>query len=207
MVSYKQIEKAIEAKAPLSLQEEWDNSGWQVRLKTDFNKILLALEIRSDVIEEAVKLFREKKEEVWDMLAKRAMSVSYGWDKSAQNYIDMYKEVIAAANPNAASAVTAPAEADAAAEEAPVKPKATRKPRTKKATAEGEEAPKPARKPRAKKADAEAEKAEATAEAPAKPARKPRAKKAAVEGEEAPKPARKPRAKKAAEPVAEKVEE
>ena len=54
MVNYKQIEKAIEAKAPLSLQEDWDNSGWQVRLKTDFNKILLALEIRSDVIEEAV---------------------------------------------------------------------------------------------------------------------------------------------------------
>ncbi|MBR6472164.1 MAG: Nif3-like dinuclear metal center hexameric protein [Firmicutes bacterium] len=54
MVSYKEIEKAIETKAPLSLQEDWDNSGWQVRLKTDFNRILLALEIRSDVIEEAV---------------------------------------------------------------------------------------------------------------------------------------------------------
>lgn len=54
MVSYKQIEKAIEKKAPLSLQEDWDNSGWQLRLKTEFNKILLALEVRSDVIEEAV---------------------------------------------------------------------------------------------------------------------------------------------------------
>ena len=54
MVSYKDIEKAIEAKAPLNIQEEWDNSGWQVRLKTDFSRILLALEVRSDVIEEAV---------------------------------------------------------------------------------------------------------------------------------------------------------
>ena len=54
MINYKEIEKAIEAKAPLDLQEDWDNSGWQIRLKTDFNKILLALEIRSDVIEEAV---------------------------------------------------------------------------------------------------------------------------------------------------------
>ncbi|MBO5995547.1 MAG: Nif3-like dinuclear metal center hexameric protein, partial [Firmicutes bacterium] len=54
MVSYKEIERAIEAKAPLDYQEDWDNSGWQVRLKTEFNRILLALEIRSDVIEEAV---------------------------------------------------------------------------------------------------------------------------------------------------------
>lgn len=54
MVSYKILEKAIEARAPLTLQEDWDNSGWQVRLKTDFNRILLALEIRSDIIEEAV---------------------------------------------------------------------------------------------------------------------------------------------------------
>ena len=54
MVSYKEIERAIEAKAPLDLQEDWDNSGWQVRLKTDFNRVLLALEIRSDVIEESV---------------------------------------------------------------------------------------------------------------------------------------------------------
>ena len=54
MVSYKMIEKAIEAKAPLMIQEDWYNSGWQVRLKTEFSKILLALEIRSDVIEEVV---------------------------------------------------------------------------------------------------------------------------------------------------------
>ena len=54
MISYKLIESVIEEKAPLEIQEDWDNSGWQVRLKTDFSKILLALEIRSDVIEEAV---------------------------------------------------------------------------------------------------------------------------------------------------------
>lgn len=53
MVSYKDIEKAIEKRAPLDSQESWDNSGWQIRLKTDFSKIMLALEIRSDVIAEA----------------------------------------------------------------------------------------------------------------------------------------------------------
>jgi len=148
------------------------------------------------VIEQAVELFRTKKAEVWDVLAKRAMSGSYGWDQSAQNYIDMYNELVKPVNPNPASEEPAPAEAA----EAPAKP--ARKPRAKKAAAEGEApAEKPARKPRAKKVKAEeTEAAEKPAEeAPAKPARKSRAKKAetVAEGEEAPKPARKPRAKKA----------
>ena len=148
------------------------------------------------VIEQAVELFHTKKAEVWDVLAKRAMAGSYGWDKSAQNYIDMYNELVKPVNPNPASEEPAPAEAA----EAPAKP--ARKPRAKKAAAEGEApAEKPARKPRAKKVKAEeTEAAEKPAEeAPAKPARKSRAKKAetVAEGEEAPKPARKPRAKKA----------
>ena len=53
-MDYKIIEQTIEKIAPVECQEDWDNSGWQVRLKTDFSKVLLALEIRSDVIEEAV---------------------------------------------------------------------------------------------------------------------------------------------------------
>ncbi len=48
------ITDIIENKAPLSLQEPWDNSGWQVKLKDDFKKALIAIEIRSDVISEAV---------------------------------------------------------------------------------------------------------------------------------------------------------
>ncbi len=135
------------------------------------------------VIERAVKVFREQKEEVWDMLAKRAMAGSYGWDKSAQNYLDLYYEVTGRANPNKASEASA-------AEEATVKPRTARKSRTKKAAVEGE-AVKPARKPRAKKSDAEG--------GEEKPARKPRAKKAAVEGEAAEKPTRKPRARKTVE--------
>ncbi len=147
------------------------------------------------VIEKAVELFRTKKTEVWDVLTKRAMSGSYGWNKSAKNYIDMYYAVTETVNPNNAS--EEPATTEAA--EAPAKP--ARKPRTKKAAAEGDApAEKPARKPRAKKVKAEdAEAADKPAEeAPAKPARKSRAKKAetVAEGEEAPKPARKPRAKK-----------
>ena len=49
----KMITDLIEKKAPLSLQESWDNSGWQVKLKDDFRKALIAIEIRSDVISEA----------------------------------------------------------------------------------------------------------------------------------------------------------
>lgn len=47
------ITDLIEKKAPLSLQEPWDNSGWQIKLKDDFRKVLIAIEIRSDVISEA----------------------------------------------------------------------------------------------------------------------------------------------------------
>ena len=150
------------------------------------------------VIERAVQVFREKKAEVWDVLAKRAMGGSYGWDKSAKNYIELYHEVTGTVNPNSAS--EAPAE-EAVTEEVPVKP--ARKPRAKKpAAVEGEAAEKPARKPRAKKAEA------AEAEAAEKPARKSRAKKAeAVEGEAPAKPARKPRAKKTAEKAEEKPAE
>lgn len=47
------IEK-IEALAPLDLQEDWDNSGWQIKLESDTEaKIMLALSPTFDVIEQA----------------------------------------------------------------------------------------------------------------------------------------------------------
>ena len=49
------IISVIEKKAPLELQEEWDNSGWQIKAKNDLKKVLVALEIRSDVIDEAIE--------------------------------------------------------------------------------------------------------------------------------------------------------
>ncbi|MBQ5440654.1 MAG: Nif3-like dinuclear metal center hexameric protein [Firmicutes bacterium] len=45
----------IEKQAPLKLQEEWDNSGWQIKAKNDLKKVLVALEIRSDIIDEATE--------------------------------------------------------------------------------------------------------------------------------------------------------
>ena len=44
------------------------------------------------VIERAVSIYHEKKD-VWNMLVKRAMAGHYGWDASAQHYIDLYYEV------------------------------------------------------------------------------------------------------------------
>ena len=49
----KRITDLIEKKAPLYMQDDWDNSGWQIKLKDDFKKALIAIEIRSDVISEA----------------------------------------------------------------------------------------------------------------------------------------------------------
>ena len=46
----------IEDFAPLELQESWDNSGWQIDLgKKDANKILLALTVTEDIVNQAVK--------------------------------------------------------------------------------------------------------------------------------------------------------
>ena len=46
--------KEIEKIAPLSLMEEWDNSGLQLRVKDSVKKVLVALEINDDVIDEAI---------------------------------------------------------------------------------------------------------------------------------------------------------
>ena len=110
------------------------------------------------VVERAVNMYRDHKDDVWDMLVKRAMAGQYGWDQSASKYVDLYYEVTGMERPGAAKP-----EAEPAAEE---KPKPARKPRAKKA-AEDPEAPK---KPRARKT------ASKDPDAPKKP-RAPRKKK------------------------------
>jgi dinuclear metal center YbgI/SA1388 family protein len=56
MTKVNEIIEKIENFAPLSLQSEWDNSGWQVYLGNfDIDKVLLALSPTFDVIEQAVE--------------------------------------------------------------------------------------------------------------------------------------------------------
>lgn len=47
----------IDTYAPRELEEEWDNSGWQINLRqNDVKKILVALEITDKIIDEAIGL-------------------------------------------------------------------------------------------------------------------------------------------------------
>jgi dinuclear metal center YbgI/SA1388 family protein len=49
--------KQVEVFAPLEIQEEWDNCGWQINLhRVDTSKLLVALEITDAVIEEAISI-------------------------------------------------------------------------------------------------------------------------------------------------------
>ena len=51
----KKIQELIEERSPLDLQEPWDNSGFQIELKDiEINRVLVAMEITSSVIEEAI---------------------------------------------------------------------------------------------------------------------------------------------------------
>jgi len=55
MVKLTDISDAIEAVAPLNLQEEWDNSGWQVGpLKEEAKAALLCIDVTMDVLKEAI---------------------------------------------------------------------------------------------------------------------------------------------------------
>ena len=55
MTKLSEIAKAIEEVAPLSLQEEWDNCGWQVGpLTTDATGALLCVDVTNEVLEEAI---------------------------------------------------------------------------------------------------------------------------------------------------------
>ena len=108
------------------------------------------------VIERAISVYHEHKDDVWDMLVKRAMSGKYGWDQSAHHYVDLYYSLVNSDKPVIEAQI---------AEKKPKKPKATRKKKAEEPPAEAvevkaEEAPKP-KKPRApRKKKAEEPKAE-----------------------------------------------
>ncbi len=48
-----EIAGIIEEKSPLSLQESWDNSGFQIKLQGEVHTVLVALEVNRAVIDEA----------------------------------------------------------------------------------------------------------------------------------------------------------
>ena len=133
------------------------------------------------VIERAVSIYHEKKD-VWNMLVRRAMQGSYGWDESAKKYLSLYEELIAAkpAKPARKKAVKT--------EEGEKKPAARKK------AAKAEDAAE--KKPAARKKTAKAEEAPAEA-AEKKPATRRAAKPKAEAGEAEKKPARRTRARKA----------
>lgn len=57
-MNIREFESIIEEMSPLSLQEEWDNSGWQILLcgrEEQIERALVAMEITSEVIDEATR--------------------------------------------------------------------------------------------------------------------------------------------------------
>lgn len=49
--------KVIEKRSPLDIQEPWDNSGFQIKFEdSEINRVLVALEVTAEVIDEAVEL-------------------------------------------------------------------------------------------------------------------------------------------------------
>jgi len=46
-------------------------------------------------IERAVSFYHDRADGVWDMLVKRAMKADFSWDKSAEEYIRLYEQVLA----------------------------------------------------------------------------------------------------------------
>ncbi len=58
MLTIEKLEQILEEKLPLATQEDWDNSGWQVRLSggQGIEKILLALEVNEAVAREAQEM-------------------------------------------------------------------------------------------------------------------------------------------------------
>lgn len=56
MAKISSVIKQMESLAPLDLQEEWDNSGWQIKLENDeLTKVMLALSPTLDVVEQAIE--------------------------------------------------------------------------------------------------------------------------------------------------------
>lgn len=55
MTKISEIVDLLEQIAPLSSQEDWDNSGWQVKLKNNnVKKAMLALSVTSDTVKQAI---------------------------------------------------------------------------------------------------------------------------------------------------------
>lgn len=52
----KNFTEIIEEIVPPALKEDWDNTGWQLKLGQDTEKVLIALEITDSVIDEAVSI-------------------------------------------------------------------------------------------------------------------------------------------------------
>ena len=55
MTEVKDIINCIEERFPLSLAEEWDNSGIQVDTGRPVSRILVALEATDEVVDEAIE--------------------------------------------------------------------------------------------------------------------------------------------------------
>lgn len=47
--------REIERLFPVTIQESWDNSGWQIKLNNSFKKIIIALSISQEVVNEAIE--------------------------------------------------------------------------------------------------------------------------------------------------------
>ena len=159
------------------------------------------------VIENAVRMYHDQRD-IFNGIAMRAMQGKYGWDQSAQKYLNLYRQLLPeqkAENPKPPARKRAVKKSEDAAEEA-----AEKKPSRRKTTSKSEGEKKTAsRKKKAQPETAEAaldnssEKIEAPAETPSdkKPAtRKRAAKPKAAEGETSEKKPRAPRKKKT-EPV------
>ena len=99
------------------------------------------------VIERAVHMYHDDRA-TFNFLAKRAMQGLYGWDQSAQQYLNLYRDLTGIFESPAP--VESAAEPAPAVESAPEKPKKPRTPRKKKEDAPAEKKP---RAPRKKKTE------------------------------------------------------
>lgn len=150
------------------------------------------------VVEQAVAMYNDNRE-LFNKIAIRAMRGLYGWDQSAQKYVDLYARLAPVSAPEAPAA------------EVPAEKKTPVKRTRKKATSEEGDEKKPATRKRSTKTEA--------AEGDAAPKKTTRKKAVAEDGEAAPKPARKrkvkaegeatepkkPRTRKKAEPAPEET--
>ena len=85
MAELKEIINKIERIAPLRTQEEWDNSGWQIRLnKKNIRRILLCVSITDDILKQALL----KKCDM--IIAHHPLFFGGGFDKEIARYLIRY---------------------------------------------------------------------------------------------------------------------